>query len=348
MGALILCYHHINYGERINPEIFEENLITLKKYKFSPVKLIDIREYIVNAKKLPKRSVHITFDDGYADNFIYAYPLLKKYGFFATEFIIANRVVSGKKRANFDELKSMNLTHTIDQMLKDSEYLSWEEVGEMSRSGIFEIGSHSLNHNACFSSAVIRKFNNGNPGEWFYSYAQDRRLGIPVYEKKWECAADCLRDDLKLRDYLADCAKDNGGVFFFMHSNYKRILFKKYREYVRKHKLNMHFEERGKRISKIKREVADSKQFIEDKINRSVNFFCYPWGDYDELSKNEIQKAGYLGSLTLNVGLNNKKVDPYLMKRVEVRGKKNWLKNRIKIYGSEMFSSVYSKIYHKI
>lgn len=348
MGALILCYHHINYGERINPEIFEENLITLKKYKFSPVKLTDIREYIVSGKKLPKRSVHITFDDGYADNFIYAYPLLKKYGFFATEFIIANRVVSGKKRANFDELKSMNLTHTIDQMLKDSEYLSWEEIDEMSQSGIFEIGSHSLNHSACFSSDRIRKFNNGDYNRWFYSYAQDKRLGIPVYEKKWECAADCLHDDLKLRDYLAGYVKDNGGVFFFMHSNYKRILFKKYREYVRRHKLNMHFEERDKRISKIKQEIADSKQFIEDKISKRVNFFCYPWGDYDDLSKNEIQKAGYLGSLTLNVGLNNKKTDPYLMKRVEVRGKKNWLKNRIKIYRSEMFSSVYSKIYHKI
>jgi len=348
MGALILCYHHINYGERIDPEIFEENLITLKKHNFSPVKLVDIYEHIVNGKKIPKKSVHITFDDGYADNFIYAYPLLKKYGFFATEFIIANRIVSGRKRANYDELKSMNLTHTIGQMLKDSQYLSWEEISEMSQSGIFEIGSHSLNHNACFSSDKMRKFNNGDAGSWFYTYAQDKRLGIPVYEKKWECAADCLRDDLKLRDYLADYVKSKGGVFFVKHSNYKRILFKKCREYVRKHKLNMHFEERGKRILKIKHEIADSKQFIEDKLNENVKFFCYPWGDYDELSKNAIQKSGYFGALTLNVGLNNRKTDPYLMKRVEVRGKKNWLKKRLKIYGNKIMSSVYSKIYHKI
>ena len=42
MGSLILCYHHINYGERITPEDFEENLKILKNDGFKAIKLKEI------------------------------------------------------------------------------------------------------------------------------------------------------------------------------------------------------------------------------------------------------------------------------------------------------------------
>jgi hypothetical protein len=65
------------------------------------------------------------------------------------------------------------------------------------------------------------------------------------------------------------------------------------------------------------------------------------------MSIDEIKKASYKGALTLNVGLNTKDTNLYLLKRVEVRGK-NWLNKRLNIYKSDLLSNVYSRVWHKI
>jgi peptidoglycan/xylan/chitin deacetylase (PgdA/CDA1 family) len=56
--------------------------------------LDEVIEAIRSGRKLPRNSLAITFDDGYMDNYVYAYPILKKYHFPATIFIITNKSVS--------------------------------------------------------------------------------------------------------------------------------------------------------------------------------------------------------------------------------------------------------------
>ncbi len=347
MGALILCYHHINYGERIEPETFENNLKTLKREGFKPIKLSEIYEYIKRGESPPKKSVHITFDDGYADNFIYAYPILKKYGYFATVFVIASKVASNIKRATYEELVSMNISHQVEELMEKSYYMSWEELSELVKSGLFEIGSHSYSHRACFSSKKIAKFNNVGTIDWLYDLTKDKRLGIPVFEKKWECATLCMKDDENLRNYLAQFVSKKGGMLFLKNSNYKKILIKELKKYVKQNGVEFSFEKLEDKRDCIKREIYDSKTVIENKLGIQVDFFCYPWGNYDTVSVEHIKKASYKGAATLNVGLNTKDTDPYLLKRVEVRGG-NWLDKRLGIYKSELFSAAYSKVWHKI
>lgn len=347
MGALILCYHHINYQERIEPENFENNLKTLKKEGFKPIRLTDIYDYISKGKNPPKKSVHITFDDGYADNFLYAYPILKKYGFYATIFVIAGKVAENIKRATYDELVSMNISQEANELLEKSKFVSWEELKELVESGLFEVGSHSYSHKACFSSKRVVKFNNTGTIEWLYELTGDKRLGIPVYEKKWDCAARCLKDDEGLRDYLADFVSKKGGMLFLKNHNYKKILTRQLKKYVRENGVKFETEDEKERTERIKKEIYDSKTTIEEKLGIKANFFCYPWGDYDSITVEHIKNAGYKGALTLNVGLNTKDTNPYMLKRVEVRGG-NWLSKRLGIYKSDLLSAAYSKIWHKV
>lgn len=342
-----MCYHNVNYSKRINPENFEKNLIALKSNGFKPIRLQEIYDYIARSENPPKKSVHITFDDGYADNFIYAYPLLKKYGFFATIFLVVNKVVNGMKRATYEELLSLNMTNKIDEFLKKSRYVSWDEVREMSNSGIFEIGSHSLNHSACFSSKTPRKFSNSAVYEWFYELTNDKRLGVPIYEKKWNCAVNCVKDDVNLRNHMASFVSKKGGIIFFKNHSAQRILLKEYNKYLKTHTVNFEVENENIRMKRAKLEIEDSKKIIQDKIGKDVDFFCYPWGDYDKISVETVKQAGYKGALTLNIGLNGKKTDPFLMNRVEVRSGK-WLEKRLKIYKSRSLSFIYSKVYRKI
>ena len=121
MPVLILCYHTINKNGKITPEIFEENLLSLKKKNYFSASLDYIFNYISGKKELPERIVHLTFDDGYRDNYSKAFPILKKFNFKATVFLITSRV----------------------GMLG---YLNWQQIKEMESSGIFSFESHSHTH----------------------------------------------------------------------------------------------------------------------------------------------------------------------------------------------------------
>lgn len=84
------------------------------------------------------RRVVITFDDGFADLFDYAWPVLREFGFSATVFVITSMV---RKQRSIRDGK---------------EYLGWDELRQLSSMGM-RVGSHTVTHRnlASLSSAEI-------------------------------------------------------------------------------------------------------------------------------------------------------------------------------------------------
>ncbi|HBU08687.1 MAG TPA: hypothetical protein DEA99_05810 [Candidatus Omnitrophica bacterium] len=97
----------------------------LRERKYNIVSLEELTDLIKNKKKIPSGTVAITFDDGYLDNYTHAYPVLKKYNIPATIFVVINR---------------------IGRHLGNDDYMSWNQIRELSESGLITIGSHSMNH----------------------------------------------------------------------------------------------------------------------------------------------------------------------------------------------------------
>ena len=128
----ILMYHHISVPPpdaddvrrdlSVTPQDFEDQLRYLKKAGYHSITLSDLIYYLATGKRLPRKPIILTFDDGYRDNYTHAYPLLKKYGFVGTFFLI---------------------TAPIDQ--ENEEYLSWDQVKEMSAGGM-EFEPHTYTH----------------------------------------------------------------------------------------------------------------------------------------------------------------------------------------------------------
>src|SRR5437867_628433 len=78
----ILGYHKVSpdkhpYFEPILPDIFEQQMQFLKRC----YRVMGLQELVERSQRgdVPERSVAVTFDDGYRDNYDYAWPILKKY-----------------------------------------------------------------------------------------------------------------------------------------------------------------------------------------------------------------------------------------------------------------------------
>ncbi|MDP2927670.1 MAG: polysaccharide deacetylase family protein [Candidatus Omnitrophota bacterium] len=105
----ILVYHSIGYGEGgffVKPENFIKQMAFIKKNGYEVITLDELVRSIKDKKSFKRNKIVITIDDGYKDNFQYAYPVLKKFGFPATIFLVTDYI--GKGFLNWDEVIAMS------------------------------------------------------------------------------------------------------------------------------------------------------------------------------------------------------------------------------------------------
>lgn len=140
-NPLILMYHSIDNkklkklkGLRVSIKNFEKQIAYLHKKGYKSYTLC---EMIEKRENLSPKSVVITFDDGYKDNLTNALPILQKYNFKATIFVIINRF--DNDWALYRKIKNANVVNHIDK-------LSDDDIKKLLNSGLIEIGAHTLNH----------------------------------------------------------------------------------------------------------------------------------------------------------------------------------------------------------
>lgn len=128
-GVLILNYHSISpiHEYSTKPEDFDEQMNYLS-HNFNVIRLGEIDN------QNNKLSIVITFDDGFADNYDYAFPILKKYNLPATIFVVSDFVFN-----NLDITKNWIPYNGLKA-------LSENNIKEMSDSGLIDFGSHGKNH----------------------------------------------------------------------------------------------------------------------------------------------------------------------------------------------------------
>ena len=72
---------------------------------------------------------------------------------------------------------------------------------------------------------------------------------------------------------------------------------------------------------KIKEEILTSKEIIEQKLKKKVDFLCYPYGHFNSQVKQILKEAGYQGAVTTKRGVVKETDDPYSLKRIGIKRK---------------------------
>lgn len=327
----VLMYHSIgipdkkwNWNYLTCPyDRFEDQLKAIKESGYKTISLPTLYEYMVEGKELPSKSIVLNFDDGYADIWIYAYPILKKYGMCATVFInpdfVDKRSIKRKtysENANLDELENNG-------------FLSWNEIITMDREGVVFSESHALTHTWYPKTNKIVDFRNPKDDYTWMTWNKFPELkpnlqiddkqfvnfGTPVYESEKSLSSARYFPDAKLDAQIELYVSKNGGVDFFKQNNWREILFKEVDLFKKTNVIEDKYENQEAYSKRIRHELEYTKDLLEEKLNREITFLCWPGGSATSIGMSIAKDLGY--------NFFNTARDLSIEKRNSIRNNKN-------------------------
>ncbi len=270
------------YFHHIDPGLFEKQLSYLKQNMYNTLNINELDSYVNDDDHGRSNSVVLTIDDGYADLYDVAYPLLSDYGFKAVAFV-------------------------SPFWLDKPGYITWEQAIEMEQSGHVDIQSHSYSHlNIPCSSEVIDYFHPGISDEAIKEIPnidiktgrfkeEMPAWGTPVYtfasgltdEKCWLSSRDL---EMKCQNYV----NDHGGIAFFKSRKWKTQLDQITKDYYQQCPEAGVFETDEMQHQRIFDEVYRSRIVLQEKLNKSaVNAFAFPRHAMGKIVLSQLEKAGF-------------------------------------------------------
>ena len=190
----ILMYHSIDQDpldvHTVSPMAFEEQMHFLAT-RCNIIPLDQLVDHLDGKGSLPDNPVVITFDDGWANNYTVAYPILKKYRLPATMFVIPEWIAS------------CEMAQTSKTQPNEKRHMTWDQIREMSRHGI-SIGAHTISHRSLptltlqkvryelLESKARLEQQLGQPVRFFaYPYGAFRDLNRNIARMVAECGYAC-------------------------------------------------------------------------------------------------------------------------------------------------------------
>lgn len=291
---LILMYHRVlpaNHpdlrfvqpGMFVEPDTFRMQLKELKKL-FTIVHLDDWLEKIKNGQAVPSKACAITFDDGWQDNYEYAFPMLQAENVPATIFLVSDLVGTSKNfwPERLGRILSLYTRSDLEQ---------YPETDEMNWLDNFY--RRFADDNSTCSRSQIDKIINCAKTE------SDEKIieRLDTLDDVLNVSANSSRDILDWEEVIE--MRDSHLIRFGSHTRRHTRL----RENVSRDKLQD--------------EIIQSKDIIEKKLNIEVKTFCFPNGDFT-LQAKEIVQSVYRGACTTISGWNTSRSDLHELKRIGV------------------------------
>ncbi|MGC8677953.1 MAG: polysaccharide deacetylase family protein [Hydrogenobaculum sp.] len=294
MGVVVFCYHKIfpKKSYDVNLSLFQKHIKILDSF-YEVLGLEELKAYLEGLYKPKKPGVVITFDDGYADNFIYAYPILKKYKKKAIIFPIYSRLLKEdiKRPTLFDYWEGKVSFKDLYKPLGAGEanreffekgvsydFLSFEELRSML--DVFDVGSHGLTHSKTFiPSKPIDIYSGKNYHYSLSSIYNPLKEGLPIYPSKSDLSHP--------KAFITD------EVYELLEKNKDKNLIDVYTK-----SLKLDFETENQYRERIRYELKTSKEGLEKSLGIKIISFAYPFGDMSDVLKEEVSNIFYMAFST--------------------------------------------------
>jgi peptidoglycan/xylan/chitin deacetylase (PgdA/CDA1 family) len=296
---------------------------------------------------IDKKHIVLTFDDGYLDNWVYVYPLLKKYGLKGTIFVNPEFVdPSDIIRHNLEDVWSGISNYAS---LKTLGYLSWNEIQHMDQSGVIDIQSHGMSHNYYYKSDTLINYYTGQDKYHWLAWNEkperkhlwlneDQKFfisfGYPVFEYG---RALGIRRFIPSERYVNSFISKYKELEYDNNINPQRRLIDYTKYFKLKYSSLGRYETDEEMEKRYRYEIYESKNMLEEKLSKKINYICWPGGGYNDLSIRMSIEAGYKAS-TVASWDNHFQVDNIAQYKrirrfglgsfISVNNKKIYVKNR--------------------
>ncbi len=359
-------YHYISAWENpisVHPDIFEEHLRTFTHKGYRGIGLDDALAYLRDGITPPglksnERPLLITFDDGFLDNYVHAWPLLKKHGHKAIIFAVTGLIEFGEPRPTMEDVWNGTISRDdiprVDTPIyKDSlgydcrkdNFMNWKEIRLMEESGIIDVQAHSHLHASVFVS---------NNYDGFYapgvrSRTFDRILGeIPWGMPRFEEGPalqnrafipsdefiELLRNELPEDKAACDAYfRDPDKVLQLEKAMHSMPIAKWGRT-----------EEADEFRKRIREELTLCRDTLAQNTGRVPVAMCWPWGKYSADAHRIGRELGFQLFFATSMGANPPGSTQHIH-RFKARARSaSWMAQRLAIYSRAWLANLYAKV----
>lgn len=320
-GIPVVMYHSVGrdrpdwiWNYLITPaDVFEAQMRILRDKGYETISLEQLHAHMAGGDPVPEKAVVLTFDDGYADNWVYAFPILRKYGHHAVIWMTTDFV--DPRTDSRPTLEDVWTGKISEKTLDPRGYLSWPEMREMVETGLVEIQSHAKTHTWYFSGPEILDFHrpagvdryefppwlgwNRFPERKYESLSQrmDDQIpyGTPIYRHEKSMIVRRYFEDEELAVRLTKEVSDGGGPAFFARQGWRESLL----GVVRAHPpAKARFETENEYEHRVRGELVESCKTIKANLGRDARFLCWPGGAFNAMTLEIAKEVGYLATTT--------------------------------------------------
>lgn len=288
-------------------DLFEAALKYLKNKGY---RVISLEEAFENNWQFKERTACLTFDDGFADFYIYVYPLLAKYEMPGTVFVSTEFVEDYRKGLLPTLFDHWNGNKTLDE-LEYWGYLNWDEMREMEKTPWVKVESHTATHMKYPYMEKLKDIHHPGSNSLYpiglfkpelktqyirdESFEKNLPYGYPFFEEKSAVVTPIHFPNPSLTQEITSLFSS------FDWSAYNKteaiemanLVLDKYKE---KGEVFSKVESEKEIEERLRYEIVNSKEILEKELGRSMKFLCWPHGDNDERSHKMAMGTGFLAT----------------------------------------------------
>lgn len=287
--CIILAYHRVSLSNSSNPflkdmivahDVFERQMQYIKE-NYKVISIDEIDNYFSESKNHNKNAAVVTFDDGYEDNYKYAFPILKRYSIPAIIYV-PTLFINGVASLWWDDLACL-FEKTKKKKIRMVYKKEWYN---------FSLKSDACKKKTFYHLSNILKYSNKHEIDDLLNYLSNllevHNADKPSYFLSWKQIEEMSKYNILF------------GAHTHSHSNVVLLDKKKLNEEIIKPKQII-------------------EQHINKKV-KWFSYPYGEKGDFNKESIDVLRKAGYTNSVTMLQGFVNKKDDLFMMRRIGIGG----------------------------